>query len=614
MDRLVGDLVIVTLRHPCKAKLRGFFKDAVDGELVLTNVLDLKTQKLFSERRFAADEIVDLFIPARSKSPSDISTPIGEPIQPIGLPARDTNSNPSRRKISVHSPSGHSINGNLRQEQHSISGAGDAVHISLDDPHFQPAVSDTLQAVDKGGRHEGTATQPSALRGSTLHHSAMDEPLGDLQEEYERAQFSQSGRENSELELVIPEAARASLSHNKAELTVRSSQPRKRSSKQRARKEPYHPHSEGWATEDASDIHELGDFDFAGNLDKFNKKEVWDALRADDTAKGNEGLVQYNRMSSGAIPAQGEAGGNGSRDLPAITSNPHIPVGNTARAPSSTHNGPSHPHGDVLHIPDTAGKPSQKPDELLRDLKQKTDTIRYQRPRFTEDREERKDRSSDGKRALPESAYHAASQESVQLQTIEDGSSGCPTVSVAQLLELEHLAKSELGLTEDVLVENAGQAIARAALQAIDSGKASNPTSFLVVMLLGHTRSNARVLAAGRHMINHGLMVIAAMSEPEDDLRSTRAMNHQLDLFSRSGGHVLGPEELTALTERFDRSPGLIIDALLGMHLSCSDLETSVYSTIEELANWALSNSHVQVLAVDYPLDMPKSPCMLDPS
>ena len=64
----------------------------------------------------------------------------------------------------------------------------------------------------------------------------------------------------------------------------------------------------GWATEDATDIQELGDFDFAGNLSKFNKREVFKQLKSEDTIADELRLVNHNRL-----PRAGTAGG---RNLP----------------------------------------------------------------------------------------------------------------------------------------------------------------------------------------------------------------------------------------------------------------------------------------------------------
>ena len=52
----------------------------------------------------------------------------------------------------------------------------------------------------------------------------------------------------------------------------------------------------GWATEDATDIQELPDFDFEANLSKFDKRSVFEQIRADDHTSKESRLVSINRL------------------------------------------------------------------------------------------------------------------------------------------------------------------------------------------------------------------------------------------------------------------------------------------------------------------------------
>ena len=61
----------------------------------------------------------------------------------------------------------------------------------------------------------------------------------------------------------------------------------------------------GWATEEATDIAEMGDFDFEANLSKFDKRGVFEQMKQDDTTADEARLVSFNRR-----PARpGTAGG-----------------------------------------------------------------------------------------------------------------------------------------------------------------------------------------------------------------------------------------------------------------------------------------------------------------
>ena len=62
----------------------------------------------------------------------------------------------------------------------------------------------------------------------------------------------------------------------------------------------------GWATEDATDVQDMGDFDFAGSLAKFDKKSIFTQIQAEDAIPDEERLVSHNRLPK-AKP--GTAGG-----------------------------------------------------------------------------------------------------------------------------------------------------------------------------------------------------------------------------------------------------------------------------------------------------------------
>ena len=52
----------------------------------------------------------------------------------------------------------------------------------------------------------------------------------------------------------------------------------------------------GWATEDATDVQDMGDFDFAGNLSKFDKHTVFSQIQAEDSVAEEDRLVAHNRL------------------------------------------------------------------------------------------------------------------------------------------------------------------------------------------------------------------------------------------------------------------------------------------------------------------------------
>jgi enhancer of mRNA-decapping protein 3 len=53
----------------------------------------------------------------------------------------------------------------------------------------------------------------------------------------------------------------------------------------------------GWATEDATDVQDMPEFDFQANLSKFDKRGVFDQIRNEDTTADEDRLVSFNRLA-----------------------------------------------------------------------------------------------------------------------------------------------------------------------------------------------------------------------------------------------------------------------------------------------------------------------------
>lgn len=51
----------------------------------------------------------------------------------------------------------------------------------------------------------------------------------------------------------------------------------------------------GWASEDVTDVQEMGDFDFEESLAKFDKRTLFDQMRKDDQIDDADRLVTHNR-------------------------------------------------------------------------------------------------------------------------------------------------------------------------------------------------------------------------------------------------------------------------------------------------------------------------------
>jgi enhancer of mRNA-decapping protein 3 len=68
-------------------------------------------------------------------------------------------------------------------------------------------------------------------------------------------------------------------------------------SKTKTRRQKALDATNGWATEDATDIHDMPEFDFQSNLSKFDKRTVFDQIRNEDTTADEDRLVSFNRIA-----------------------------------------------------------------------------------------------------------------------------------------------------------------------------------------------------------------------------------------------------------------------------------------------------------------------------
>ena len=99
----------------------------------------------------------------------------------------------------------------------------------------------------------------------------------------------------------------------------------------------------------------------------------------------------------------------------------------------------------------------------------------------------------------------------VKIQTLSGVS--CPTVTSLQMQEVERLSALEMGLSDEQMIENGGRGAAMMCLQALGGSRRIQPNNHneapIVVILVGNNRTGAYALCAGRHLSNHGCVVLA---------------------------------------------------------------------------------------------------------
>lgn len=364
----------------------------------------------------------------------------------------------------------------------------------------------------------------------------------------------------------------------------------------------------GWATEDATDIADMGDFDFEGNHLKFDKRKVFDDIRRDDTTADEDRLVSFNRSKA-------RPGTNGGRNL--------------------------HFTENVLDMPDKVdanrwkSEAGETEDEAVRDEHYSSgrNSRRAGSRRPLQSRKgsilpshfDRKEASPRPLTRMPTSSPLNGSVSGLKASFRQTSNNRpCHTVSPLQMLELEQTCTSELGLTEDMLSENAGRSIAEAILKSssIQAASSTGPASIQpprdvksVLFLLGNHKSSARAIAGARQLRNRRIRVIVCivgLERGEDHL--LEIVRKQLKIYKLSSGHVERWDDYQAKLQPGTSNngngatllpPDFIVDCLLGVHHAFDELRTDDQATVFSMIKWANFSAAKNAGRVDGPTTIP---------
>ncbi|TGZ80520.1 YjeF N-terminal domain-like protein [Ascodesmis nigricans] len=361
---------------------------------------------------------------------------------------------------------------------------------------------------------------------------------------------------------------------------------RRRNQRSRHDNGNYATEEEGWATEDVND-YKATEFDFQGNLDRFDKKTVFNQIKAEDTTAECDRLVSHNRIPTKQQPRKNflnsenvlgqYANGQPLAEREGWNSGDRI-VEETDESDESDG------VGGML-----SGNAADSGRSSRRALSRQS----LNNSRMSRTLSNTRAGSSDnlpGSTKIPKPSFRLPTNRT------------CPIVTPLQMLDVERIAEIELGLTDDMMTENAGRAIAQVAIQVF--GKRISASNFnalpVVIAMVGNTKSGARVIAACRHLRNHSVrvMIIGVGLEREDDLLA--GVRKQLTIFRNAGGQVGRWEEMQNKIQKFDAPAELIIDGLLGIHKDFDDLRTDDQAVTYELVQFA-NKSKAAVLSVDVP-------------
>ncbi|WYZ40142.1 hypothetical protein EsH8_IV_000483 [Colletotrichum jinshuiense] len=349
----------------------------------------------------------------------------------------------------------------------------------------------------------------------------------------------------------------------------------------------------GWASEDVTE--EMAEFDFENNLAKFDKRTIFDQMRKEDLVDDADRLVSHNRR-----PKPGTAGGKNFHysenvlDMPSSSSKANQDFWNSEA--DDAINGGDRLSGRDVRSAQSNRRAESKPGVARRSQSRKASAQLNSQP-------------------LNRANSNHVTQPGFYL---EPSNRRLETVSALQMLNLENIAANEIGLTEDMMAENAGRGIAEVTLRALEdpaiqvrfgTGGANAQSDSLaaaitVVILAGNNKSGIRAISAARHLRNKGINILVCVVGIDRERDLLEDMRQQIRIFKNFGGRVHNKFEFFEQLRKTASTPAtsvtLIIDALLGLAISFEELRTGDQATVYELIEWANRNEAF-VLAVDVP-------------
>lgn len=353
----------------------------------------------------------------------------------------------------------------------------------------------------------------------------------------------------------------------------------------------------GWATEDATDIQDLPEFDFEGNLSKFDKRSVFDQIRSDDHTAEEDRLVSFNRLP------QARPGTYGGKNL--------HPTENVLDSPQRNSRRGSYVTSDSDISFDFEGRTTRREYSRSSMMRQP-----FRQNSGTIDDTGSVVGVSRSSRPVPRPVYGGsssipttASPVPARLTPPESPSIGqtphfrlvssnrvCPTITPGGMTAIEEVAEVEFGISAEIMTNDAGRGIAEAALSALNPGGRrlarenirlnSRPVA---LFLVGNHRTGARALAAARHLRNRGVKTLACiLGADRPGVEVDREVRRQAETLAKQGTAVRGWADARAYLARLEAhaQPELVVEALLAPARAYDGLGPDDRRAVADMVAW----------------------------
>ena len=355
----------------------------------------------------------------------------------------------------------------------------------------------------------------------------------------------------------------------------------------------------GWATGEVSDLHDMGDFDFEENLSKFDKQKVFDQIKLDDTTADEDRLHTFNRR-----PRPGTAGGK----------NLHYSE-NVLDSPRPIHPEHSSADDEIENGGQSFLNRSARKLPIKRLPSRQGSGIASTEGFMTGSGMLRSSSVRSWSKSPHDSAEHLSpvirrdsARQTQRHFTLAESDSYCPCLSPIQMLELEHLATSEFGLSDDTLTENAARCIAESAISLVSESLPAPPKGRLFYVFAGNTKTGARAIAAARHLLNRQVRPVVCLLGSRNEADLLEPVRRQLKVYSDCKGRLTSLDTMIRRSKDLGAHVDVVVDALLGVHLSFHDLRPSEQKTFSMLAHWLnkarverRTEGELRILSLDVP-------------
>ncbi|GMM33763.1 Edc3 protein [Saccharomycopsis crataegensis] len=371
-----------------------------------------------------------------------------------------------------------------------------------------------------------------------------------------------------------------------------------------------HYGNETWV-DDVAQIKDSQDFDFATNLALFDKATVFKDLKSKDKINYADRLAGHNKIES---PAKKVNYDNNEMVLNGREDN----WDNLGGASSS----------NTMDEEDEIEEGEQKMSQAVKKL---DFSNQPQKPKKKFTILKRPEKLETNENTTPKKAPVASRPpifSPVPQSDIKFSLSSGTTLSLCspvQLLEIERLSSELFGANDQMFAENSGIGLSKLIIRTLGGSSRLSSNNHnkppLVAILVGNNKAGARALAAGRHLSNRGLRVVAFVlsNDISDVVHESRAsstssdsdifydakedfdtiVKDQLKLFVNYGGKVFNElHNLKKTIASLDSPLELVIDALQGYDTNLSDFWGEELKKCLGLIKW-VNSSRAKVLSID---------------